>query len=648
MSLRSLGHRAPLLWLVLPFIGGLVAGKVGLNLPPLGLLLGAVAGVAVAAWAVKRAPRLWAWAICLALLLAGAACYTLERQRLPAWDALPPREAHVSLRLDRVFPQADAKRVSGLATIMGASEPLRELAGQRVYFSLNLKKGEAPPIRSSVIAAVGVLASIPRDPPVDTFDGYLAGAGVNFRLKRGQLLAEEKPANAYYRFCARVSGQFMATLGLGIAEKRPALAGLLRAMMLGETHELSEEQHTLFMQSGTMHLFAISGLNIGVVAATLQAILALLRLPKVARFFLSVALLWLFVDITGTSPSAVRAFAMAVFFQAGFLLRLPSNPLAALVASAFVILLVAPLQVFSASFLMSYAIVAALLVLGLPMSEAWLEWWSPWRDLPQVTWRWWHHAGHWLWRTLAGALAIGLATTLVSLLTGVLFFQLLTPGSLVANLLLLPAAMIATLGGFLSLLCGLVGFVKGAVLFNHAAALVLLGIEGLVRLSVHLPGAFMPAQFTAPWVGPVALAALVAVLIAGYARQWHGWWRGYWAPFAVVALTLIFGVRFGAPEPKVTAMKSAYELAMERLAKSDPDASRPLTAEQKGRLAEIDRVYKGKLAEREIFLKKQLNDALVAQQADEVEKLQQQLASEKARIEEEREDEKERVRRGRA
>ena len=92
-------------------------------------------------------------------------------------------------------------------------------------------------------------------------------------------------------------------------------------------------------------------------------------------------------------------------------------------------------------------------------------------------------------------------------------------------------------------------------------------------------------------------------------------------------------------------MKSAYELAMERLAKSDPDANKPLSAEQKGRLAEIDRVYKGKLAEREIFLKKQLEDAYAAQKPDDAEKIKQQLASERARIDEEREEEKERVRR---
>lgn len=92
-------------------------------------------------------------------------------------------------------------------------------------------------------------------------------------------------------------------------------------------------------------------------------------------------------------------------------------------------------------------------------------------------------------------------------------------------------------------------------------------------------------------------------------------------------------------------MKSAYELAMERLAKSDP-AGRPLNAEQKARLAEIDRVFQGRIAEREIFLKQQLNKALAAQEFDEADKVRRQMAGEKARLEEERETEKERVRRG--
>jgi hypothetical protein len=93
-------------------------------------------------------------------------------------------------------------------------------------------------------------------------------------------------------------------------------------------------------------------------------------------------------------------------------------------------------------------------------------------------------------------------------------------------------------------------------------------------------------------------------------------------------------------------MKSAYELAMERLSKSDPSSARPLTPEMRAKLADIDRVYLGRIAERDIFLKQQLEQALSGPQAEEVEKIRRQIASERARLEEERESEKERVRGG--
>jgi hypothetical protein len=95
-------------------------------------------------------------------------------------------------------------------------------------------------------------------------------------------------------------------------------------------------------------------------------------------------------------------------------------------------------------------------------------------------------------------------------------------------------------------------------------------------------------------------------------------------------------------------MKSAYELAMERLRVTDPDAGAPLTSDQKARLAEIDRIYQGKTAEREIFLKKQLDDLLAAGNGEEAEKVNKQLAGEKARLAEEKEEEKEKVRRAKA
>jgi cysteinyl-tRNA synthetase len=92
-------------------------------------------------------------------------------------------------------------------------------------------------------------------------------------------------------------------------------------------------------------------------------------------------------------------------------------------------------------------------------------------------------------------------------------------------------------------------------------------------------------------------------------------------------------------------MKSAYELAMERLQASDPDAARPLTLEQKAKLAEIERIYQGRIAEREIFLKQHLDAMLAANNWEEAEKIKKQLAAERVRIEEEKEEEKQRLRR---
>jgi hypothetical protein len=93
-------------------------------------------------------------------------------------------------------------------------------------------------------------------------------------------------------------------------------------------------------------------------------------------------------------------------------------------------------------------------------------------------------------------------------------------------------------------------------------------------------------------------------------------------------------------------MKSAYELAMERLNAAEPDAAPALTPAQKKLLADIDQRYKAKLAEREIFLNQQIAAARAAGQAEEFEKLREQLRRERTRIEEEREDEKSKARRG--
>jgi hypothetical protein len=89
-------------------------------------------------------------------------------------------------------------------------------------------------------------------------------------------------------------------------------------------------------------------------------------------------------------------------------------------------------------------------------------------------------------------------------------------------------------------------------------------------------------------------------------------------------------------------MKSAYELAMERLQKSQPTVV--LTDEQKKQLAEIDSTFKARVAEKELLLKSEIQKALTAGKLDEVEALEKQLASELRRLQEQCQEKKETLR----
>ena len=91
-------------------------------------------------------------------------------------------------------------------------------------------------------------------------------------------------------------------------------------------------------------------------------------------------------------------------------------------------------------------------------------------------------------------------------------------------------------------------------------------------------------------------------------------------------------------------MKSAYELAMERLQKASPSVS--LTDEQKKELAEIDSKYRAKIAEKELFLKEQIRKAHTDGKADDIDSLEKQLTSEVLRLQEECEAAKEKLRTG--
>ncbi len=89
-------------------------------------------------------------------------------------------------------------------------------------------------------------------------------------------------------------------------------------------------------------------------------------------------------------------------------------------------------------------------------------------------------------------------------------------------------------------------------------------------------------------------------------------------------------------------MKSAYELAMERLEKKAPTVA--LTDEQKLQIAEIESTYKARIAEKELFLRDEIRKAQGGGATDEAESVEKQLAIEVRRLQEDCEAKKEKLR----
>ena len=491
--IRDDRDRAPILWLLLPITSGIVLARLFPDIATRWLLPAAL-GLAVAALMTsgsEKKPfiRIWAAALPAAAFLIGLVAFPIRDDHLACWTQLPEREMTATLKIDRLFARPDGSAsLSGLARIRKTAPHLAELEGQRIAFRFRSTPALA---RGQIVEGRGLVHALEPEPD-DGFGRYLRDAGVYFEFNRVEITAVLAEPGAFRRMTTRIAGQLESILRRGLPDSHP-LVGVYVAMLLGRKAELSEDQRELFLQSGTLHLFAISGLHIGVIALTLHSLLGFLRIPPRIGAAVGLAILFVFVDATGGSPSAVRAFAMALFVWAARVFERPGNLISALAVSALVILLVDPHQLFATSFQLSYGVVLSILLFGVPLGRRWTGSWKPFAmRLPEEQTRWTRYLTS-IGRGSLSALAVSLAATLVSTPVAIAAFNIWSPGAVIGNVILVPGASFTIVAGCGSMLAGMVGFSFLSVLFNHAALVVLWAMEGLIRIGLHLPGMFWPA-----------------------------------------------------------------------------------------------------------------------------------------------------------
>ena len=125
-------------------------------------------------------------------------------------------------------------------------------------------------------------------------------------------------------------------------------------MILGDRSKIPSGLRSLFIQTGTMHILAISGLHIGIVAFILDLLLKALRIRRRLRFSAIILLLVFYCLLTGARPSVIRATIMAIVLLAGFLLRRENQISHSLALAGLIILIANPRQLFNLGFQLSF------------------------------------------------------------------------------------------------------------------------------------------------------------------------------------------------------------------------------------------------------------------------------------------------------
>jgi ComEC/Rec2-related protein len=310
------------------------------------------------------------------------------------------------------------------------------------------------------------------------------------------------------RFCQWAQG----VLARGLPEEDESLR-LLWAMVLGWKTALTQEVAEPFMQSGTLHIFAISGLHIALIAGILVSLLRVLRVPRSGSGLIVIPLIWFYTAATGWQASAIRSTVMMSVIIVGWALKRPSDLINSLAAAGLIILIWDPTQLFQASFQLSFFVVLGIALLAPPFERLKRRLLKPDPLIPpelRPAWKRWLDAPL---RWFLTSLGTSLAAWLGSMPLIAYYFYMVTPGSLLANLVIVPLSSFALMSSLGAVVCG--GWCPSvSELFNHSSWFWMFLMIQLSKWFASLPGAYLYVEQPS-WMAFSTYYLLLAVGLSG-------------------------------------------------------------------------------------------------------------------------------------
>lgn len=494
------------------------------RLPLVGLALCALAGILLAdrfqpppslclalaiLGLIATVGRGGSWALALAAAASFAAVHAWQWQEAPAraWAAAaaPSRATVTGVLLDEPSAAGNAWRARMRTETWTFGErtiPLRQTILVRWRSAETPAYGDRWTISGSLEPP-----RAPRNPGAFDAAAWLARQNVFLELRsadpREALRSAEGDGSPLKAAAISTRNWITGTLGLGL-ENDEAIRALIAGITLGARDDITDAFEPAFRQTGTLHLFAVSGLHVGMFALLLWLVLRTLGLERRRAVLLIIPLLFFYSLVTGAKPSSLRAATMISIALGGFLLDRPASTANSVAAAALVLLGFDTNQLFLPGFQLSFSVVAAILLLAPPFDRFLSARLRPDPFLPRKLYTWWQRRQAGLGRAAAAALAVSTASWLGSLPLTIWLFHLVPVLAIPVNMFAVPVAFAILSIAMLAMTAGLLS-PWVATVFNQTnwamASLLLSGVQWAATLPgawFHTPPGWMqpPARLT--------------------------------------------------------------------------------------------------------------------------------------------------------
>lgn len=491
MSLPELRPRHPCVGIALAAMVGIVAADRWA--PPIEWLLFGGSILATGSFVWPRTVVCWLFAVVVFALL-----HAVQLHENPA------------RRLSAEF-SGGAKVVRATGVVWSEPEPVAEWSGRTSgFFDLKLESiaiGEmARPTKALIAVAwcgalpkygdrvslIGTAANLApvRNPGQFDFQRYRQRRGVysEIRVRYAEDARVESHGHGWRVMAMALDARrwIQSQLRRDLTDA-PELASLVESMVLGMRGETPDEVRALFQRTGTLHLFAVSGLNIAMLAAIALYTLKPLGVRRSLAVLIVIPLLAAYALVTGLSSSCVRAAIMGAVVLGAQLFDRRAVVCNSLAAAAVGILVWDTNQLFLPGFQFSFTLVFVIVLLALRIQRRCERVARPDPFLPRLLWSPALRGGVWCWRHVSAMLGVTLAAWIGSLIFTAGYFHLFSISAIFANLLAVPIAFAVLLIGLCTVLCAVV-WSHGALLCSNANWLMARALLGVVAFFSEMPG----------------------------------------------------------------------------------------------------------------------------------------------------------------